>query len=34
MHEKCGHLMDNALISKKINKNKNRKERKKSWGPV
>jgi hypothetical protein len=35
MHEKCGHLMDNGFIFKRINKNKNIniKETKKSWGP-
>jgi hypothetical protein len=33
MHEKCGHLMDNGFIFKRINKNINIKETKKSWGP-
>ena len=33
MHVKLGHSMDNGFISKKINKNKNVKERKRSWGP-
>ena len=33
MHVKLGHSMDNGFIFKKINKNKNVKERKRSWGP-
>ena len=33
MYEKCGHLIDNSFIFKKINKNKERKERKKSCEP-
>ena len=33
MHVKLGHSMDNGFIFKKINKNVNVKERKRSWGP-
>ena len=33
MHVKLGHSMDNGYIFKKMNKNKNVKERKRSWGP-
>ena len=33
MHVKLGHSMDNGFIFKKINKNKNIRERKRSWGP-
>ena len=33
MHVKLGHSMDNGFIFKKINKNQNVKEKKRSWGP-
>ena len=33
MRVKLGHSMDNGFIFKKINKNLNVKERKRSWGP-
>ena len=33
MHVKLGHSMDNGFIFKRIKKNQNVKEKKRSWGP-